>query len=123
MKMFFLVLVCSCGICRTNAQEIDSARRKIDSDSVSISQPPIPGKQSPELNNRLSFTDENSVKLQREEVPPTLQRVLQDVQYRGWENGAVYRNTETNQYKVEVINGMKKETYYFENDGTAIKIK
>lgn len=104
-------------------QKADSSRAGKDPDSVSFTQPAVPGQQSPDLKHSVPFSEDNAVKLQREEVPAFMLKALQDERFRGWENGAVYRNVQTNEYRVEVVNGMNRDTFYFDKNGELILAK
>jgi hypothetical protein len=114
-----MVMVASIGL----AQKPDSARAGKDPDSLAMSQPAVLGRQNPEMKPGVPFSEENAVKLQREEIPLFLQKALEDEQFRGWEDGSVYRNIQTNEYRVDVMNGLKKETFYFDKNGTLLKNK
>jgi hypothetical protein len=119
LMLFCLVISASMAL----AQKPDSARLGKDPDSVSMTQPAVLGRQNPEMKPGVPFSEENAVKLQKEEVPLFLQKVLQEEQFRGWEQGNVYRNIQTNEYRVDVLNGLKKETFYFDKNGTLLKSK
>jgi len=84
----------------TEAQVIDEGQPTQDS---AINSPVVPGLQSPDLRDRLEFDEESATLLQIEEIPPALRKTLQDEEYRGWEQGKVYRNVNTQEYKVEMI--------------------
>jgi hypothetical protein len=99
------------------AQQRDSVGTRPDSTS-SITQPAVPGQQAPEQHAETTFNDENSVKLQLEEVPPVLRKALEAEEYRGWESGNIYRNIQTNEFKVEIIEGQSKKEYFFDKNGT-----
>jgi hypothetical protein len=109
------------GVSLALAQKPDSVRVGKDPDSLSMTQPAVLGRHSPKMKPGVPFSEENAVKLQREEIPLFLQNTLRSEQFRGWENGAVYRNIETNEYRVDVVDGMRKETFFFDKNGTLLK--
>jgi hypothetical protein len=115
---FCLLISVSCF-----AQRVDTVRAGKDPDSASVSQPVVPGQQNPQLKQDGGFAEQDAVKLQQEEVPLFLKRVLAEEQYRGWENGGVYRNIQSNEYRVDVVNGMNRETFYFDKNGTLLNKK
>lgn len=90
-------------------------------DTSEASQPSVPGEQSPILSENTPGADDPYIKIQREEVPLFLQRILQDEKFRGWESGGVYRNDSGSMYKVEVRDGMNNRDYYFDKEGSLLR--
>jgi hypothetical protein len=101
------------------SQVIDSTAGNMD--SLEISQPAVPGQQDPQAKDGNPLNDEANIRMVREEVPPFLQKILQDEKFRGWENGGIYRNEEGTNFKVEVMDGMNNRTYYFDKEGTLLR--
>jgi hypothetical protein len=60
------------------------------------------------------------VRVQSSDVPASLRSTLQGAEYKGWENGTVYRNKTTNEYVVEVGDGTNKKTYRFDRNGKRV---
>jgi hypothetical protein len=102
-----------------SAQQPDSST--LERDSADVSQPAVPGEQSPKLDENETGAESIGIKMLREEVPPFLQKILREEKYRGWENGGVYRNDQGTMFRVEVMDGMKIQTYYFDNNGSLIR--
>ena len=113
-KVLLIILLAQGSFCF--GQDQDSVQDQSDS----LSMPAVPGQQMPQLKDGSSSTETVSIKIQREEVPVFLQKILQEEKYRGWENGGVYRNEEGSMFKVEVMDGMNHGTYYFDKDGTLL---
>jgi hypothetical protein len=114
MKSFLMVVLAfQCAIC---LGQIDS----VSGDSSGVIQPAVPGEQKPLMDEDKSNA-EVMIKMQREEVPPFLLNILRDEKYIGWESGGVYRNEQGTVYKVEIMDGMKNATYYFDKEGTLLK--
>jgi hypothetical protein len=61
------------------------------------------------------------VKIKSTEVPASLKTTLQGTEYKGWENGTVYRNENSDMYLVEVSNGGTSTSYRFDANGKPIK--
>lgn len=116
-KFLFIVLIAPCGLCF--CQDSDSLQRVEDT----VSMPAVPGQQMPHFDDGSNVEQETTIRIQREEVPVFLQKILQDEKYRGWENGGVYRNEQGSKFKVEVMDAMNNRTFYFDKDGTLLTAK
>ena len=117
-KLVSLFLLIVSGDIALHAQQSDSLRQqKTDS---AMNNPVVPGLQSPDLTERLEFTDENSVPVLTTEVAPALAKTLQQEEYRGWENGKLFRHISTNEYKLEMIDDPYIRVFYFDKDGQRI---
>ena len=55
------------------------------------------------------------------EVPASLRSTLQGAQYKGWENGTIYRNQSSDMFMVEMRDGNQARIYRFDQNGKAIK--
>ncbi len=55
------------------------------------------------------------------EVPASLRSTLQGSQYKGWENGTIYRNQTSDMFMVEMRDGNQTKIYRFDQNGKAIK--
>ena len=55
------------------------------------------------------------------EVPASLRSTLQGSQYKGWENGTIYRNQSSDMFMVEMRDGDQTRIYRFDQNGKAIK--
>jgi hypothetical protein len=104
------------------AQQTDTAGLARDSSSL-ITQPAVPGQQTPAQHTEVDFNEDNSVQVQSEEVPPNLRKALEGEEYRGWESGNIYRNIQTNEFKVEIIQGQSKKEYFFDKNGTLQRMR
>jgi hypothetical protein len=114
MRLLILVLLviqASSGFSQSDSSETDT---------MEISQPAVPGEQEPKLDEVGLFNDQILIKVPREEVPLFLQRILHDEKYRGWESGGVHRNEQSTLFRVEVRDGMKNMTYFFDKEGSLI---
>jgi hypothetical protein len=99
------------------AQRNDTLNQRSD---TTINNPVIPGLQSPDLKNRMDFTEENSVIVLPTEVPPSISKTLQHEQYRGWENGKISRHLSTGEYKLEMTEDPYIRVFYFDKNGERI---
>ena len=95
----------------------DSIAKNDFRDTAEISQSAVPGEQSPMLTENLEFSEENSIRLQREHLPPALIKALDDPRYQGWENGSVMRNILTGYYRIEVVGNDESKVYFFDRNG------
>ena len=112
--MLFLLIVWSSS---TLFAQDDSIASNEFRDTAELSQSPVPGEQSPMLDENFEFTEENSIRLQREHLPPSLIKALDDPEYQGWENGTVMRNILTGYYRIEVVSDDESKVYYFDRTG------
>ncbi len=55
------------------------------------------------------------------DVPASLRSTLQGAQYKGWENGTIYRNQTSDMFMVEMRDGNQTKIYRFDQNGKAIK--
>lgn len=55
------------------------------------------------------------------QVPASLRSTLQGAQYKGWENGTIYRNQSSDMFMVEMRDGNHAKIYRFDQNGKAIK--
>ena len=55
------------------------------------------------------------------QVPASLRSTLQGSQYKGWENGTIYRNQTSDMFMVEMRDGNQTKIYRFDQNGKAIK--
>jgi len=62
-------------------------------------------------------------KMKSSEIPSSLRTTFQGADYRGWENGTVYRNKSTNEYYLEIqsTTGTTPTLYYFDRNGKRIQ--
>jgi hypothetical protein len=117
MRVLVVFFFCLCAGCAL--AQVDTLEDGLDTSQVS--QPAVPGEQSPKLDENAGVYNEASIRIQREEVPLFLQKILQDDKYRGWESGGVYRNESNTMYKVQVMDAMHNGTYYFDKDGKLLR--
>jgi hypothetical protein len=117
MRVLIVFLFCF-SAARTFAQ-VDTLDGGTDTSDVS--QPAVPGEQLPKLDENAGVYNDAAIRMQREEVPLFLQKILLDEKYRGWESGGVYRNESSTLYKVRVMDAMHNGTYYFDKDGKLLR--
>jgi hypothetical protein len=55
------------------------------------------------------------------DVPASLRSTLQGTQYKGWENGTIYRNQSSDMFMVEMRDGDQTRIYRFDQNGKAVK--
>lgn len=85
--------------------------------------PATPGHDIPVLNNRETFTEENSYQLNPDQLPATLRSTLQAPEYKGWEDGVITRHLLTGEYQIEIIDGNEMLTFMFDTYGERIPDK
>jgi hypothetical protein len=120
MKPILIFLTCCivvCAVAESWAQRTDSVRQQRDS---TIHNPVVPGLQSPDLKGAHEFTEENTVIVLPSEVPPALAKSLQQSEYRGWENGKIFRHLSTGEFKIEIVNDPYIRVFYFDKNGGRI---
>src|SRR4051812_9908031 len=66
--------------------------------------------------------DADMVPLKAAEVPGVLRKVLQSKEYRGWdaETSSIYGSEENDLFVVEIREGKKARTFYFDGEGKPI---
>ncbi len=86
--------------------------------------PPVPqdqtAPQSQVLKDQANFKKDMIV-IPSAEVPASLRSTLQGSQYKGWENGTIYRNQSSDMFMVEMRDGDQTRIYRFDQNGKAIK--
>jgi len=60
-------------------------------------------------------------KIQSSEVPQSLRSTLQGAEYKGWENGTVYRSKTNDGYLIEINDGANAKTYRFDKSGKRLQ--
>ncbi len=103
----------------------DELARGTSQDTVEedIRTPATPGHDIPVLNNKESYTEENSYQLNPDQLPATLRSTLQAPEYRGWEEGVITRHLLTGDYRIEIMNGNETSTFMFNTYGERIPDK
>jgi len=59
--------------------------------------------------------------MQSSDVPSSLRTTLQGDQYKGWENGKLYRQNNGQGYYLSTGTGSSAKNYYFDKSGKAMK--
>jgi hypothetical protein len=116
MRFLIVILVCLNSMVLL-AQEGDSTT----TDTSEVSQPVVTDQPDPLLKEGNPLSQDANIKIQREEVPLFLQKILQDEKYRGWESGGVFRNEQSTMFKVEARDGMNNRTFYFDQQGKLLR--
>ena len=100
-----------------------------DTTKVSIPPPPVPQDQTAPQNqtqqdqaqqDQTNFK-KNMIIIPSTDVPASLRSTLQGGQYKGWENGTIYRNQSSDMFMVEMRDGNQTKMYRFDQNGKAIK--
>lgn len=60
------------------------------------------------------------MRIKSSDVPEALQQALKSPEYKGWENGAIYRSKSNNNYTIVITNGGEKQIHRFGPDGKPI---
>lgn len=114
-----LVISCVLVVISVDGWSQSDSLRQHQTDST-IQNPVVPGLQSPRLRERMEFTENTSVPVLPNEIPPTLAKTLQQVEYRGWEKGKIFRHMATGEFKVEMIDDPYVRVFFFDKDGERI---
>ncbi|MEJ1237937.1 hypothetical protein WBG78_07410 [Chryseolinea sp. T2] len=61
------------------------------------------------------------MKIQQSEIPDNLKATLQDAQYKGWENGVMYRTKTGDGYLIEMKDGSSTQVHRFDANGKPLK--
>ena len=95
-------------------------------DTTGVTTPPAPVEQDQTSPQNQVEQDQANFKkdmiiIPATEVPASLRGTLQGTQYKGWENGTIYRNQSSDMFMVEVREGNQTKTYRFDKNGKAVK--
>ena len=80
--------------------------------------------QQPQSPNQLpseQFNVKEYSEVQPSDVPASLRTTLQSEQYKGWENGKLYRQNNGKGYYLSTGTGNSTKNYYFDENGKAMK--
>ncbi len=105
-KLLPLFIILTIYTMDARAQANDTTRNKVikQEDNTIVTQP------SPDL-----------IKLEHEQLPESLLKILQKRKYKGWEHSMIYKQKSTNEYILEILDGKKSTTYRFDENGNPIK--
>ncbi|MBA4053488.1 MAG: hypothetical protein C0490_02130 [Marivirga sp.] len=106
MKKIILILAGALclSVAVVNAQ--NATQRSKDSTSVQPSQAYV----------------KDMVRINATEIPASLRSTLQESQYKGWENAAIYRSKNSDMYLVEMRDeNDRSKTYRFDANGKLVK--
>jgi hypothetical protein len=67
------------------------------------------------------FNSRDYTQIQSSEVPSTMRTTLGGPNYKGWENGKIYRHNNGEGFYVTTGTGTNVKNYYFDNDGKAVR--
>lgn len=95
-------------------------------DTTKITTPPAPVPQDQTSPQNQAEQDQANFKkdmiiIPAAEVPASLRSTLQGSQYKGWENGTIYRNQSSDMFMVEMREGNESKIYRFDQNGKAVK--
>jgi hypothetical protein len=115
-----LMLTCAgmllIGLAAVNAQVTqDTTRTPVQQGDPAVSQPPAQDQTQGQANYQRDLEQVKS-----SDVPASLRSTLQGSEYRGWEDGMIYRNKSDNSYQVEIGEGTSKKTYRFDRNGKRV---
>ncbi|MEJ1238020.1 hypothetical protein WBG78_07825 [Chryseolinea sp. T2] len=101
-----------------------SAAAFAQQDTTSTKQQPQSQSQQPQSPNQQpsdQFNVKDYSQVQSSDLPASLRTTLQGDQYKGWENGKLYRQNNGNGYYLSTGTGTSTKNYYFDKDGKAMK--
>ena len=95
-------------------------------DTTKLSGPPPPVQQDQTAPQNQAQKDQANFKkdmivIPSAQVPASLRSTLQASQYKGWENGTIYRNQSSDMFMIEMRDGNQTRIYRFDQNGKAIK--
>jgi hypothetical protein len=95
-------------------------------DTTKLVPPPPPVQQDQTAPQNQTQKDQANFKkdmivIPSAQVPASLRSTLQGSQYKGWENGVIYRNQSSDMFMVEMRDGNQTKVYRFDQNGKAIK--
>jgi hypothetical protein len=89
-------------------------------DSTNVATPPAAPTQDQTQQDQMNYKKDMTV-IQSSEVPSSLRTTLQGDQYKGWENGTIYRNGTNDMYMIEMHDGDKTKMFRFDKNGKPVK--
>ena len=95
-------------------------------DTAKITPAPVPVEQDQTSPQNQAEQDQANFKkdmiiIPASEIPASLRGTLQGSQYKGWENGTIYRNQSSDMFMVEMRDGNQTKIYRFDQNGKAVK--
>ena len=114
-----LMLTCAgmllIGLAAVNAQVTqDTSRTPVREGDPAISQPQQ--QDQTQTQEQTNYQRDMTV-IKSDDVPASLRSTLQGSEYRGWENGKIYRSKTDNSYTVLIGEGTSQKTYKFDKNG------
>ena len=79
-------------------------------------QPQSPNQQPSEQFNVKEYSE-----IQSSELPASLRTTLQGDEYKGWENGKLYRQNNGQSYYLNIGTANSTKNYYFDKNGISMK--
>lgn len=92
-----------------------------DTTQVAPDQKPSVTQPAQESQSTDNYIQRDYEQVQSADVPTSLRSTLKGADYKGWENGTVYRNKTTNGYMVRINDGSRSNNYYFDKSGKRIQ--
>ncbi len=123
-KLMLMLAVALVAVTVASAQTptYDTARRQPSQPTVKPQQhqketvQPSRSQSSQESNYQRDMT-----KIQSSDVPASLRSTLQGAEYKGWENGTIYRSKTNDGYLLETNDGANVKTYRFDKNGKRLQ--
>ena len=116
--MLFFAGMLFLGVSATFAQADTTGTRRGASQTPAQTPTATPSDRQTDQNRNYT---KDMVKIQSSDLPDNLRQTLQGTEYKGWENGTVYRTKNSDGYLVEIKNGTDKKTYRFDASGKPIQ--
>jgi hypothetical protein len=112
-----LMLTCAgmllIGLAAVNAQVTqDTSRTPVREGDPAINQP----QQQEQTQEQTNYQRDMTV-IKSDEVPASLRSTLQGSEYRGWEQGKIYRSKTDNSYTLLIGEGTTQKTFKFDKNG------
>jgi hypothetical protein len=86
-------------------------------DTTQTRQPQSRSQQEQQGQPSNQFNAKDYTQIQATEVPSSLRTTLQGQEYKGWENGKIYRRNNGDGYYVTTGSGNTAKNYYFDKNG------
>ncbi len=122
-KLMLMLAVALVAVTVASAQTptYDTARREPSQTVKPQQRQPQTAQPSRSQSSQESNYQRDMTKMQSSEVPASLRSTLQGAEYKGWENGTVYKSKTNDGYLLEVNDGANVKTYRFDKGGKRLQ--
>jgi len=112
----FLAGMLFVGVSVSFAQQ-DSTSSQSQRKPAEITNPTQSTPSDSRLKEANQYNTKDMLKIQQSEMPDNLKATLQNAQYKGWENGTLYRTKGGDGYLIEMKDGNRTQVHRFDANG------